>query len=170
MIEKEWITLIGTISGVLAGGGITSFVKYFELKHQRKQENRKILLTKLEELHQSISNFVSILPEYGYEVLLSNESEQPMSPAKYTEIVAKIYKPLSQPNTLLHIYAPELAGKWKELSDSLQQLHQFGSLYVQNEIDKDTNDQMLVLNQSVIDRCNDLLSLIEKKSQIIANS
>lgn len=170
MIEKEWITLIGTISGVLAGGGITSFVKYFELKHQRKQENRKILLTKLEELHQSISNFVSILPEYGYEVLLSNEHAQPMSPAKYTEIVAKIYKPLSQPNTLLHIYAPELTGKWKELSDSIQQLHQCGFSYVQNQINDDTNSQILVFNQSVVDKCNELLSLIEKKSQTITNS
>lgn len=74
MIEKEWITLIGTLSGVIVGGVITNIVKFFEIRYQKNQDNLKIKLAKIEDLHQMLSDYVAELPEYGTNILISKEN------------------------------------------------------------------------------------------------
>ena len=61
-MDKDWIPVItaliivfGTLSGVVIGGGISSFIKWFEINNQKDLETKKLKLTKLEELYQLLS-------------------------------------------------------------------------------------------------------------------
>ena len=61
---KEYIGLVGTISGVIIGGLITACVGHLQRKHDVEKEKRALLLSKYEELHSllgELKDCVSIL-------------------------------------------------------------------------------------------------------------
>ena len=54
-MSGEWIGVIGTLVGVLAGGGVTFFVTHAQIKHTDKLERRPRQLAKLEATHKLFS-------------------------------------------------------------------------------------------------------------------
>jgi hypothetical protein len=54
---RDFLLFAGPLLGVILGGGITILLKLVELGHQRKQEDRKFLLQKLETLYHAVGRF-----------------------------------------------------------------------------------------------------------------
>jgi hypothetical protein len=52
-----WIGIIGTVIGAIVGGGLTLLNAHLQTRRQIQQERRKLILSKLEELHEAISHF-----------------------------------------------------------------------------------------------------------------
>lgn len=52
-----WIGIIGTVIGAIVGGGLTLLNAHLQTRRQVHQERRKLILSKLEELHEAISVF-----------------------------------------------------------------------------------------------------------------
>lgn len=54
---SAWIGIIGTVIGAIVGGGLTLLNAHLQTRRQVQQERRKLILLKLEELHEAISLF-----------------------------------------------------------------------------------------------------------------
>jgi hypothetical protein len=52
-----WIGIIGTVIGAIVGGGLTLLNAHLQTRRQVQQDRRKLILSKLEELHEAISHF-----------------------------------------------------------------------------------------------------------------
>jgi hypothetical protein len=52
-----WIGIIGTVIGALVGGGLALLNAHLQTRRQVDQDRRKLILSKLEELHEAISHF-----------------------------------------------------------------------------------------------------------------
>lgn len=50
-----WIGIIGTVIGAIIGGGLTLLNAHLQTRRQVQQDRRKLILSKLEELHEAIS-------------------------------------------------------------------------------------------------------------------
>lgn len=61
-----WIGILGTLIGVILGGGITLFVTKTQIKHAEKLDRTKRQLQKLEEAHEVLSKI-----EQHYRVVFS---------------------------------------------------------------------------------------------------
>jgi hypothetical protein len=61
-MEKEWIVLISSLSGIIVGSASTYFLKKVEYNYQELRDDKKLKLEKLELIHElvfSISNKIN---------------------------------------------------------------------------------------------------------------
>lgn len=161
-MEKEWIAIIGTLAGVLFGGAISSVSKLFELRHQSRQDDKKLLLSKLEELHERILDFTLHCTGYSFGVLQLTDSE--ISLEKYLLVANNLLLPMPKITSMVRLYAPEHLGNWKNISNSVKNLHEYGANYYSSE-DKNP-EKFQAYMQPILDECEILLTKIEKKTQI----
>ena len=54
---NAWVGFIGMVVGTLLGGGIAWFNSRFQLRHQTEQDRKKFVLSKLEEIHELLSDY-----------------------------------------------------------------------------------------------------------------
>jgi hypothetical protein len=64
-MEKEWIVLISTLSGITISSIINYFVKKADNKYQSDREDRKETRLKLEQIHQSLYEYIFLLGSFG---------------------------------------------------------------------------------------------------------
>jgi Na+/phosphate symporter len=157
---KEWIPVIAALLGVIVGGAVTSFIKWFELRHQIKLEERKLMLTKLEELHREISSISSSFQNYNaqvFKIILGDEI------AGIEQRMTDVANSLIKIGTLLYIYAPDLKTKWHELNVAFFEMnkifvHQIG----RNSL---TIEQTKPMIEHLFNLCGDIQSQIQKKTR-----
>jgi hypothetical protein len=63
-VMNGWLGIIGVIIGALLGGGIAWFNSKFQLRHQAEMDRKKFLLSKLEEIHELLSDY-----KHSYQML-----------------------------------------------------------------------------------------------------
>jgi hypothetical protein len=100
LVMNAWVGIIGTLAGTILGGSLTWLNMRFQLKHQEGRERKKLLLEKLEELHEDLSAY-----SQSYNQLISARLETLTNGEKW---------PADSPNLLpklrmlVGFYAPEL--------------------------------------------------------------
>lgn len=105
---KEWITPIATILGVLAGGAIGLLNTRMQMRNQADRERKKVMLEKLESLHETISGYLLAFTSTSANILqLEVSGKAPTEP----------FAPFPQQRFIMLIgfYAPELEEKRLEI-------------------------------------------------------
>jgi hypothetical protein len=131
-MEKEWIPVISTLIGVLIGGGITSFAKYLELKHQRKQEHKKLILEKLENLHILVNHHIIEVAEYSKGVIQLEIESDKLS--KYHQMSSLLLTPIAKIDTPLMLYAHTLKDRWEIFRNTSVKTNEIGLQFLSNKI------------------------------------
>jgi hypothetical protein len=121
-MEKEWIPVIATLAGVLAGGGISTLVKWFEVRLQVKTENRKILLTKLEEVLELMQRFSLLKVEFVNNCLIREGEVIYIN--DLTKLFLDVYEPLARTQVLISIYAPDLRAPLEKVVTLVNDLYE----------------------------------------------
>jgi hypothetical protein len=97
-----WIGVVGALAEAIVGGSIAFLNSRLQLREQRKRERNKLLLSKLEEIHEVLSQFRESYKGSIRERLLTAHDTE-----KTEEDVPKV--PLEKLKLLVGFYAPELA-------------------------------------------------------------
>jgi gas vesicle protein len=103
---SAWIGIIGTVIGAIVGGGLALLNAHLQTRRQVQQERRKLILSKLEELHEAISYYRR---EHQENLLLV--LTMPEGPNSETSQESKERRNLSMERIqmLVGFYAPELS-------------------------------------------------------------
>ena len=99
-----WIGIIGTVIGALVGGGLTILNAHLQTRRQVQQERRKLILSKLEELHGAITH----LRAEHMEALVRLLTEQGNAEVKQQAIERRDLS-AERIQMLVGFYAPELS-------------------------------------------------------------
>lgn len=99
---NSWIGIIGAIVGVLVGGGLSWLNSRFQLKQQEIKDRKKLLLGKLEELYEIVSQINQTYSE------LTSEQLKIVSDRLEFNIPNSPKIPTDRLNMLVDFYAIEL--------------------------------------------------------------
>ena len=108
----EWIGVIGTVIGVVAGGSVTYIVTRAQIKHEEKLDRSRRQLSKIEKTHELFSKVsqktylmnVSIIGKLTHGIAIEPE-----------KMGDKL--PLDELQMHVDIYTPEVSNKLKDISD-----------------------------------------------------
>lgn len=98
-----WILIIGTLVGTLLGGLLGLLNTSVQLKTQINRERQKLVLGKLEELHQVLSQFKQAYADLSF--MAGSRAAVEALIKQHASI------PTEKLNMLVGFYAPELSGK-----------------------------------------------------------
>jgi hypothetical protein len=110
------IGVLGTLSGVVIGGAVSYFIKKTELAHQIKEENRKLRLAKLEELHQRLIELIPIMTAM-MTAFIDMKSTRSTSRQQLGDIISPSAVAIAKIQSLLMIYASEFAADFNVLKE-----------------------------------------------------
>jgi hypothetical protein len=154
-MEKEWIpvvTAIAALLGAIVGGGIAALTKVVELRSQRKQEARKLYISKLEELYEAIWNMQNMTIESAAKKKLNMPSV--FETRVVTENLLRIER-------LMAIYMPEIVVTFSELQKALEN---FESAFIKDSSKEGEENQELSAIEAVVNRkLGSLLNSITNK-------
>jgi hypothetical protein len=115
-----WIGIVGTLIGVLLGGVVAWFNARFQLRYQENRDRKKLILERLEELYQLLSQYnrayFNMLQGHIYDSI-----DQNFSPIIPPELMPKppeqeeMPVPIERLQMLIGFYAPELDDHLKKL-------------------------------------------------------
>jgi hypothetical protein len=163
-MEKEWIPVISGFVGVIIGGAITSVVKFIELRWQRKTEKERLFISKIEELHLDMSQYILKLTDFSAKVFIFNAEAEKSKDSEIaeltplTELTMLLVYPIQRSKTLADLYAPEIHPLFMKLADSVNELLSYTNMFIYhggNEKD------FLAKNQKALDDCNQILTAIQ---------
>lgn len=100
---KEWIGIIGTVSGVILGGGITWFLGNRQREHDVNKEKRTLLLSKYEELHTLLGELQDCVS-----ILTTQILSEAVTGSKFDSKAIKKRMPTEKIAMLIQFYVPEL--------------------------------------------------------------
>src|SRR5215213_3707706 len=103
-----WIGVVAALVGAIVGGGIAFFNSQLQLREQRLREKKKLLLSKLEELHEVLSQFRESYRGSIHERLLTAAGAE-----KVAGNLPKV--PIEKLQMLVGFYAPELAEHLRKI-------------------------------------------------------
>ncbi|HEY9286250.1 MAG TPA: hypothetical protein VIP46_22555 [Pyrinomonadaceae bacterium] len=106
-----WIGVIGALAGAIVGGSIALLNSRLQLREQRKRERNKLLLSKMEELHEVLSQFRECYRGSIRERLLTAHGLE-----KIEEDMSKV--PFEKLKMLVGFYVPELAEHLRKVMDA----------------------------------------------------
>lgn len=98
---EEWIPIVGTLLGAVAGGAIAYFISTRQLEHQAQLDEKKRQLMNFESMHKvlsSIAQQASVLSTHGI-MHLTHGVKMSASQEKF---------PLDEAKMLVDFYAPSL--------------------------------------------------------------
>src|ERR1700733_4028435 len=98
---KEWITPIVALLGVIIGGGIGWLNTRLQLERQEARESKKVMLEKLESLHEAISGYL-----YTFTSTATTIAQFQLS-GKRTDERSFTPPPYQRLRMLVGFYAPE---------------------------------------------------------------
>jgi hypothetical protein len=156
------IGVSGTLLGVAIGGLVSFFVKKTELSHQIKQDNRKLRITRLEELHERLLQLPAICTQMvvGFMHLKSSGS---ISRKELGEVITPPGLAFSKINSLLRIYAGELAADVNELGGSVSTLIDSCTKFLNEKTI--ASNSLVSFQKTVADKCFELAEQIQAKIQ-----
>jgi hypothetical protein len=99
---SPWITVFSTVVGVLLGGGLAWFNSRFQLRYQENRDRKKLILSKLEELYEVISQFRLAYRALSKDHMTNLPAGEPMGEIDVPPL------PTERLQMLVGIYAPEL--------------------------------------------------------------
>lgn len=102
----EWIGVIGTVAGVLAGGGGTYFVTQAKMKHEEKLERNRRQLSKLESTHKLFSKVAQQTNSINVNLIMDLTDGVAIKTAKWGDVL-----PLDDLQMHADIYIPEVSDK-----------------------------------------------------------
>ena len=115
---KEWIGVIGTLSGAIVGGVIAFIVSARQISHQRRLERQKRLIEKFEQIHEVFGEVSSQGTIWAASVLGNVGANLPINPEKLGGAVR-----LDHLRMLVDFYAPTLkpeveaiGGAWAKVA------------------------------------------------------
>lgn len=123
---------IAALIGVLLGGLLTGLITWFQLRHQKNREQKKLVLTKLEELHKLLGDYaVSCYGFIGasveYDIDRFDRMLKHLSPShKPRERQRPDLEPvtLERIYLLIGVYAPELMTHLERLKNASEEFFQ----------------------------------------------
>jgi len=99
----SWIGMIGTVLGIILGGGIALFGTYIQISHQRQLERKKRLLEKYEGIHELLGKIVDYISIWATNVFVNVAANINIDPEKLKSEVC-----LDHLQMLVDFYAPSL--------------------------------------------------------------
>lgn len=103
---NAWIGIIGIVIGTILGGGIAWFNARFQLSHQAERDKKKFVLSKLEEIHELLSDY-----KHSYQMLTA-EMLKRFASEDFAELPELQAIPSEKLKMLVGFYAPELSASF----------------------------------------------------------
>jgi gas vesicle protein len=123
-MNANWITVVGTLTGAIIGAGIAILNARYQIKTQEKREKNKYIVSKLEDIFESISQFRKSYKENSLAWMKTLSSAQ-----SELNLETKTNAPLERLQMLIGFYAPELKP---ELTKLLECRENYGDVLVDN--------------------------------------
>ncbi len=101
---NAWIGIIGTVIGAIIGGGLALLNAHLQTRRQAQQERRKLILSKLEELHEAISHF-----RHEHHEMFLRVMAEALNAEGTREAGERRNLSLDRMQMLVRFYAPELS-------------------------------------------------------------
>jgi hypothetical protein len=181
-MEKEWIPLvgaavavIGTLSGVLIGSGLTILKDWVQYSRSRKDEQRKLDLARLEDIHILVLGYYSACSEFSVDVIKLSVST--LEQNAYLAEVARVSRTTEvaslKISSLIRLYLPELAQSWNDILDVSKILNGAATLLL---AEKNTRTGLAAIHlqtltekiEIVRNKCMKFLELLEEKNRKIS--
>ncbi len=116
MDTKDILLFLGPLLGILIGGGVTTVVKWMELRQHWKFERRRIRVDRLETLHAALNDIireVSRQPEQLSKI--RHNVDVSKRQAEYTAVTDDLLKKLAMIDSISSLYAPKLRPNVTEM-------------------------------------------------------
>lgn len=162
-MDKEWIPIISAFvggvvaisAGIVAGLFNRSNLK-MQLKHQVEYDNKKLWLTKLEELHSLLTEYLIILDDFVIEIQ-KTQSLEPNQELKlqYIEHQKLVTKPTAKLVTMLSFYGEDISLEWQNINSSINLLLKYAVEAVKREKPIDLLYDQIELVQANIEQLTD---------------
>lgn len=136
-------------------------VKRLEMNKQAKIESNKILLARLESLHEKVYELAPLTAKCSTELLDLRKKENSFD--RHLELFQSMSIAVSKAGSPLRIYAPEFNSDFEDISTSILNLFNFGMKYLQAS---EINTSLVLINQKKTETAiSTLLIKIERKIQ-----
>jgi hypothetical protein len=162
---SAWIGIVGTIVGALLAGGTAWLNSRSQLRRQEERERKKLILSKLEELYEIVSQFKHSYVKSTTSQLTSLAERRPLEQSDVPPV------PLEKLHMLVGFYAPELEFKLQQLMLRREEfghvlvkrvgLEQKGEAMIKSFL-VDLRDKSLILNQTCEEIQRDIVELSKK--------
>ena len=157
-MEVAWIGVIGTVSGVILGGGITFVASILKLRQEDKLDRRKILIERLEESHTCLEKIKEAANLLNAGVL------KKMAMKSNFEVMLKEKIPMERLSMLIHFYSPTLAKNVEPMEIKFSQLlRQVGKVIMSIEPNDEERGESIVQCAELAKEISDQASEIQKK-------
>lgn len=133
MDAKDWLLFVGPLLGVLMGGFLASVAKLIELRHQRKMEQNKVVLARVEELYDLLIRYPVIWIEtldkyYGG---ISNETFGKLIGTGFVQA------PVVKVDLIIDLYFPELRPRLERIYEIEKEVaSQYVKLMIKRHLEK----------------------------------
>lgn len=101
---SAWIGIIGTVIGTVVGGGLALLNAHLQTRRQAREDRRKLILAKLEELHETISHFKQAERQLFIQVVTKSNNADLKQ-----QLIERRYSAHERIQMLVGFYAPELS-------------------------------------------------------------
>lgn len=162
-MEKEWIPVIATLSGVLVTGLIAIGLKVTDYIYQSRREDRKQLLLKFEALYQDIYELPTLLTNYGMSITDFEAFKSESGAEKFVEITrftnTSVLNSITKIGSLIKLYAPEFMDDHAKILQAIMNVNAKSSDYIRNP----NLQAFLEVQRHAQQACSDLQNKMEEK-------
>lgn len=106
---NAWVGFIGIVVGTVLGGGIAWFNSSFQLHYQAERDRKRFVLSKLEEIHELLSDY-----KHSYQMLTA-EMLKRLASEVFEELPELQAIPSEKLKMLVGFYAPELSASFSNV-------------------------------------------------------
>ncbi|MDQ4121662.1 MAG: hypothetical protein M3209_09480 [Acidobacteriota bacterium] len=160
---SSWIGVIAAIVGAIVGGGIAIINTRFQLREQRLRERNKLFLSKLEEIHEVLSQFKESYKSSIHERLLTAHGTE-NAEAEWVKV------PNEKLSMLVNFYATELTEHLnnvkqaqRDYSDILMKSVGFQHRSISTR--KDTLNELFFAEEKIKQVCSKMQTEVVKSSK-----
>lgn len=160
-MSKEWITVVAALFGVILGGLIAALAKRLEMNYQIRYEQRKLILGKIEQLHNEASTLLHTYIKF-LNVLIQMKTLHGFEVERYNEQLELLTKSKISTSSLVYIYTPNLRDSWEQVLDQAKIFDDYTKTYFEDQ--NITTDQLYENFRKFSVMCQLFLGDIEKLS------
>jgi len=150
---------IAIISGLL-GASVSGLSTYINANLQAKRDERKLVLSKLEELYALINELMKV--SFWFASKTIEYSKEDFQIEKLNEITSLITEPMNRIFTLTAFYT-SLDDEIRKLSEPIIELQNYGLQFVQHTVNDE--QELLIRAKIIISICDGILEKIQKESR-----
>jgi hypothetical protein len=161
-----WIGVVAALVGAIVGGSIAIINTRFQLREQRLREKNKLFLSKMEEIHEALSQFKDAYKAaFGERLLTAYDAN---TPEKNEKNLPKV--PIEKIQMLVGFYAPELKTHLSNLEEAKKSYGKMliESLGLERRVDLDKRESlsaMLAVEGKINAVCTDMQIEVIKLSK-----